>query len=179
MALFAIFYVLDCASIRPIQAQSDESTVLMLAQSFIAEAGWLAEIDHAAIGHVLKYHRERRGVSYERQISDYVSVFRTMKDGSYLVNTDRAKWVRELNFEGTQPMHWPSKVVWSEHRDWWFATINRARAFLVGKLRNPCPGAKDWGSADDLPRGRMEIAPCSGATRNTFYTYRLTKIATQ
>jgi len=150
--------------------RSDDATALVLGIAFVAEAGWDAADDHAAIAHVLQRGADRAGVSLRDYAVRYVSLLR-VRDGQHVVQTRRAEWVRDLRLDARQPRGWPSHLSWSAHVPRWLAAIERARAFLRGELPDPCAGqaVRHWGGAMDRPRGGMVLARCSARTRNDFY----------
>jgi hypothetical protein len=173
VVLFIAFHVFDCGNIRPSHAaaqETDDPTVLVLAMAMVAEGNWDADKDHAAIAHTLARKATRHGLPLVDVLVRYVSILRVDATGEFVVDSDRARWVRELNLDATKPDHWPSHLSWSAHVDRWLAVVERARSFLRGELPDPC-GAEHWGGvrAGDMPRGRMVIAACSGLTNNTFY----------
>lgn len=144
-------------------AQADDETTLALATAYVAEAGWDAATDHAAISHVLKRKADRHGVPLLDVLMRYIA--------SRRVHDARRPWLYQLRLDATKPRDWPRNLSWSAHADRWLACVERARAFLAGTLPDPC-GAEHWGGVMDTPRGRMQIAACSGMTRNTYYTVR-------
>jgi len=151
--LGALLYSCDASAQEP-----DDATALVLAIAFVAEAGWDAEQDHAAIGHALRKRADRRGITLQQQAVEYVSAFR--------VASPRSRWLLALSLDARKPAGWPAALSWAAHVPRWLRVVERARAFLRGELRDPC-GAEHWGGAMDVPRGRMVRASCS--TRNTFY----------
>ena len=144
------------------QPNADDETTLALAMAFVAEAGWNAT-DHAAIAHVLQRKAERHRLPLLDVLVSYVA--------SQHVTDTRRPWLYELRLDATRPAHWPASLSWAAHVDRWLACVERARAFLRSELPDPCH-AEHWGGAMDVPRGRMQIAACSGSTANTFYTVR-------
>lgn len=117
---------------------------LTLARVAVAEAGFRAPTDHAAIFHVLQRRAHRAGWSIERMSYAYSS---PMKRGM-------PAWARRA----------PASA--------WAPVIARARAFLRGEVPNPCPGADHWGDRrGDLLRARRagwRMAGCTG-TLNAFW----------
>lgn len=153
-----------CSRVAPSggdSVQLDDATVLALAVTYVAEAGWDAATDHAAISHVLKRKADRHHVPLLDVLVRYIA--------SRRVTDTRRPWLYQLRLDATKPRDWPRNLSWAAHVDRWLACVERARAFLRGDLRDPC-GAEHFGGVMDVPRGRMRIAACSGLTKNTFYT---------
>ena len=146
---------------------NDEATVLVLAIAMVAEAGWDAAEDHAAIAHVLRKRAERRGVTLQQQAVEYVSAFK--------VATPRSRWLLALNLDATKPDGWPEQLSWSSHIPLWLAVVERSRAFLAGTVADPCSaGVVHWGMRGGVDQERarragMVLARCSSRTRNAFY----------
>jgi hypothetical protein len=158
-ALGLVLYACDARA----QPNADDETTLALAMAFVAEAGWDAATDHAAIAHVLARKAERHRMPLLDVLVRYVA--------SQHVTDTRRPWLYELRLDATKPAHWPHSLAWSAHVGRWLACVERAREFLRGDLADPCH-AEHFGGVMDTPRGRMQIAACSGVTRNTFYTVR-------
>lgn len=153
---------------------------LWLARAFVAEAGWTAERDHAAIAWTLK-RRWERAVRRWPTIR-FVDVVRAYCAGlgewSPRV-TRRQRWVRGLSWGGDRPPGWPLKASWGEHAGYWRAALDRAAAWQLGMVADPCRG-KSWHwagmliesdreRADKAVReGRWRRVDC-GHTRNVFF----------
>jgi len=144
---------------------------LWLARAFVAEAGWTAERDHAAIAWTLQ-RRWKRAVKRWPTIR-FVDVVRAycagLGDWSSRV-TRRQRWVRGLSWGGDRPPGWPRKASWAEHVGHWRAALDRAAEWQLGRVADPCRGklALHWGGDMDAPARRMRRVDC-GDTRNTFY----------
>lgn len=149
------------------QIATDDATVLALAMAMVAEGGWDGAADHAAIAHTIQRKADRHRLSFVDVLVRYVAIFR--------VSSPRQRWVTSLNLEATKPDGWPVNLAWSAHVERWQAVVARARAFVAGTLPDPCGAdVEHWGGvqAGDTSRGRMQVAACSGFTRNTFFTVR-------
>jgi len=163
--LGALLYSCEAKAQEP-----DDSTALVLAIAFVAEAGWDAEQDHAAIGHVLRKRAERRGIALRQQAVEYVSAFK--------VASPRSRWLLALNLDARKPDGWPSSLSWAAHVPRWLRVVERARAFLRGEIADPCSaGVVHWGARTgvDMTRARragMVLARCSARTRNAFWRVR-------
>ncbi|MGD8860224.1 MAG: hypothetical protein PVI30_09430 [Myxococcales bacterium] len=168
----ATLWVTSTAAARPpVPAEQWTSDArLWLARAMIAEAGWRAPRDHAAIAHVLA-RRWRRVVERYETIR-FVDVIRNYCSGLGGLSrspTRRQRWVRRLWPDGSRPEGWPDYASWDRHAPLWRHTLARADRFGRGELRDPCRGrAWHWGGTIDSPRGRMQPVNC-GDTQNTFY----------
>ena len=154
------------------QDQLTPQTKLWLARAMVSEAGWLANLDHAGIAHILarRWHARRvrwPGVTFEQIIRYYCAGF-YLKESSL---TPRQLWVRQLIPADVEPPAWPrNKANWPRHYKWWKGVLQRVELFSQGRLRDPCRGQGwHWGGWMDEPEGRMEEMDC-GETKNTFYT---------
>lgn len=153
-----------CASIAVCQ--------LMLAQLWVREAGFGADLDYAAIGHVLRRRAEGplEGRSLEAVIEAYgPSLLRPL--------SDRGRWVLALNAKGAEPAWWPERLRWQRFRGDWLRVYEMAGRFVRGEeVGDPCPSAMHWGCSAargcDEPRGAMVLHRCSARTRNRFYRIR-------
>lgn len=157
IAIGVVLYACDA------RAQADDETTLALAVTYVAEAGWDAANDHAAISHVLKRKADRHGLPLLDVLVRYIA--------SRRIQDVRRPWLYQLRLDATKPRDWPRNLSWAAHIDRWLACVERARSFLAGTLPDPC-GAEHFGGVMDVPRGRMQIAACSGLTKNTFFTVR-------
>lgn len=146
---------------------------LWLARAMVAEAGWTAELDHAAIAHVLARRWKRLAERWPTmRFLDVVRKYCSGLGGFHRDLTLRQRWVRELQPIGEEPEGWPRHASWSRHRPLWRAALARSASFAEGELRDPCRGkAVHWGGTIDSPRGRMVAIDC-GETQNTFYALR-------
>jgi hypothetical protein len=143
---------------------------LWMARAMVAEAGWLAERDHVGIAYVLS----RRWASMRKRYPEiqFVHVIRGYCAGlepGRAEFTPRQRWLHGLNLQLNEPDGWPRNVSWVRHRVWWQQVLQRAEAWSLGKLRDPCKGrAWHWGGEMDTPEGKMVEVDC-GDTRNIFY----------
>jgi len=167
--------MLECSPARA-QAQ-DTQTQLWLARAGVAEAGWPKtdeiKIEQAAVWHSLSTrwdiysHTVKNPVPFVEFVRLYCAGL-----GEGKPQTKRQRWIRELNWKGKRPSHWPKKVSWHRHIKLWFDTLKRAGRYLDGKIENPCPGASHFGSleAGDRPKGKMKLHSCNYRFGNQFYT---------
>ncbi len=142
-----------------------------LAVAFIAEAGWLAKMDHRGIYHVLRHRWQSRvkrypGLTFTRMVQNYVAAFdsRTEKGG-------RVRWLLSLRSgEAREPAGWPRAASWPKHLVWWRAAqVRAARCVDGGRCPNPYRRARHWGSTTDIP-GKCMIKLPNVGTANTFYS---------
>jgi len=150
-------------------------TALVMAQLYVAEAGWRSPRDYAAIHHSITEGARRRGVTVEKQARDYGSIFKT--------DSSRATWVLGLNGEMTEPEGWPDDVSWERYgRPRWARVLMESQINEVFMPTNPCRGVpRHWGGrtlARDRARARRAIAAgrwiplqC-GPTINGYYATR-------
>lgn len=172
--VFFIFVAYDCgahANARPVppdEATSDAR--LALARAMVAEAGWVAERDHAAIAHVLarrwrREHLRYPDLTFRRMVELYCAAWNGKP-------TARQRWVRELAPTLERPRTFPRGLSWERHRPAWEAALQRSDAFFAGELADPCDGrAVHWGGEMDEAPEHWRKVDC-GATANRFYTVR-------
>lgn len=141
---------------------------LELAQSFVAEAGWLAERDWAAMAHIHYRRAQQRGVTMAQQVTDYCAAFKRPSE---------RRWVLGLNAELSEPPHWPQKLSWARHRPWWHQALRRAGQFLRApeRVKDPCKGTAVHfgGDMDDhrAARAGWRAVNC-GLTRQRYWATR-------
>lgn len=167
VTLYLVCALADCGDVdyrlTAVAQDVDEATVLVVAQSMVAEGDWRAVDDHAAVAFTLQRLARQRHVSLREHALDYVAAFDSRN------KKPRPIWIRNLNLAAVEPEGWPARASWEAHVDLWLAVIERARAFLRGELRNPCPGATDFGGdMDDPPSGLVRVS-CIRATTSTYY----------
>lgn len=121
-------------------ARADDA--VWLGRVAVAESGWSAPADRAAIWHVISRRAGRAGVSLATMARAYSSPLR------------RGHWARGLEANGRRPAAFPARLRWSVHRPAWEAILEAARAFLRGEVADPCGGsALHWGDRrGDLAR---------------------------
>ena len=174
--LAAIAFAATLISVRIVNAQESDEAALVLAQAFVAEAGFDAPQDHAAIAHVLGRNAERIGIPLTDYAIRYVSLLRVNADGRHVVQSERAFWVRGLALDAHRPDGWPANLSWAAHVDRWLATVERARAYLRGELADPCAreapqhwGARTGRDMERATRAGWVLARCSAGTRNAVW----------
>jgi hypothetical protein len=150
--------------------QWTDEAVVWLARAMVSEADW-SPIDHAAIAWTLKRQWESR---YEKDprwtFVDQVRAYCAGLRGEE-IRTKRSEWVRTLTLDGAEPEGWPDDVLWSNYAPLWRRTIDFARAWGAGRVRDPCEGrAWHWGGTMDTPGRNMRPVDC-GMTLNIFYTF--------
>lgn len=146
------------------QPTTDDKITLLLAKSYVAEAGWDGVADHIALSYVLKDKAESRNKPFDVMIKQYVALYRNKV-------SRKSRWKKRLQLTDEEPRFWPANLSWTYHVPLWQTLIARAKDFQLGLLSNPCPGAKDWGGAMDKPRGRQVRMKCLAKTKNIFYRY--------
>jgi hypothetical protein len=100
---------------------------------------------------------ERKGVTLERQVRAFHSIFKKTKRGRWVVDGPRQTWIRNLRLGDEEPRGWPrSKRKWSDARDTWVAYQRVAEAFLAGETLDPIPRADDYGGDCDDARGACD-----------------------
>jgi len=152
--------VLACSGLVEAQAQAstepsiswNDSTRLALGQCYVAENRWRNRTEHAAMAYVLlrrwrRYLRMHPGSTYsfEDQIRDYCAVHRTSSPSPHQT------WVRALPWGTmeTNPGMDPEQTDWRNWVDDWDYARETVTLFETGALRDPLPGAMNWGSTDD------------------------------
>lgn len=148
-------------ALAPAVARADDATVVLLAQVSVAESGWNAPRDRAAIWHLLARRAERLGWSLPAMVRAYSSPLR------------RGHWALGLGAHGRRPPGFPARLSWAAHRRAWEAVLEDARAFVAGELADPCRGAADHFGDRAGDRLRAEAAgwrrvDC-GRTANLFW----------
>jgi hypothetical protein len=109
--------------------------VALLMRVWVAEAGWTAERDHAAMGYTLLRWVGVRG-------DDLPAVVHAMVD-RHSRALDRHPWLTSLGADCAQPTGWPAKLSWGRHVPLCIALVRRAEKLLDGTLRDPCHGRAD------------------------------------
>ena len=130
----------------------EDHRVTELGRVLVGEAGWHSTTDHAAILHAMGRRADRTGEPVETMAARYSSAVKRCK---------RA-WVCELPAL-------PSE----RYRESWEAVRETARAYLRGKLPDPCPGSVHYGDRQgDMARAKrmgLRRARCSAVTANVFW----------
>ena len=71
-----------------------------------------------------------------------------------------------------EPESWPANVSWDVYRKPWARVVLLARAWMEGRVRDPCRGRSwHWGGPMDRRREVFEPVDC-GPTANIFYRVR-------
>lgn len=143
--------------------------VLLLAISFIGEAGWHSESDWAAIAHVYKKRSEFYGVPMEHMVKRYSRVLHEDNE------VPRAVMLRSLRLDGKQPEFWSLSLRWSNYKPRWEAALAFAQRFLDGDVPDPCPTAFHFGGPRDEvgPERALSRVQCTEPVANLYYTQRL------
>lgn len=147
-----------------VRGQKDNTALALV----LAKAG-VAEIDlRGADGeYELMWHILRAKVSSPGMLGvlaqRYNSIFKKDGRGRYLVRTDRARWVRDLRADASEPEGWPKDAAsWDRWpRDAWLEVLQRAEDFVNDPGRHPCPRATHYGGrCDDNKYACDELPPC-------------------
>ncbi len=146
-------------AIAPAAARADDA--VWLARVAVAESGWSAPRDRAAIWHLLARRAERLGWSLPAMVQAYSSPLR------------RGHWALGLGAHGRRPEGFPARLSWAPHLSAWEAVLGDAREFLAGRVADPCRGvAEHFGDrAGDAERARAagwRLVDC-GNTANLFW----------
>lgn len=173
--LVALFVALSCrAHARPPLPEYEwtEYNTLLLARSFVGEAGWYAKRDHVAIAYVLaRRWKAARQRWPELRFADLLKLYVKALGYGRRSLTPRQTWLRGLHGPD-RPLGWPAGASWARKRPFWAEAVRRAQAWMRGQLRDPCRGrAWHWGGTIDIPgakKKRLRPVDC-GATENTFY----------
>jgi hypothetical protein len=131
-----------------------------LVAACVAEVRWQRPVDCAAQWHILARYAAEHGTSIAT--ATRVLVWRWSRPPA---------WVLELGPACRQPSSWPDRLRWSAHAPLCRALYARARAFLAGRVADPCPTARGWRAPHSaialLASGRRR-ANC-GDTANVFF----------
>lgn len=121
-----------CAAVLALSSfAAADSPARTLATAAVAEAGWTASRDHAAMWHVFARRSARSGSPIDVTARAYCAAWRAY--------TPRTIWVRGLEKGGSAaPGGWPEAVRWEPHRKAFAAVEDAAEAFLRGELADPC-----------------------------------------
>lgn len=143
---------------RPGPVPADQWTPyakLWLARAMVAEAGWLAELDHVLIAWaIVRQWRARLHRWPELRFADQV---RAACAGLGVASTARHEWLHALPpplastpLAELEPAGWPAKVSWRRHSVWWAQVLRRVQRFGEGRLRDPSRGrVMYWGARDE------------------------------
>lgn len=127
--------------------EAGEAAVHDLVRLVTSEAGFEDAREQAALAWTVARRadrlRERRGMTFRETM-------RTIADRA-LVDpvTNRQTWVHRLELDGSRPRGWETltSARWDARTDAVKATIERMRAFVDGRLPDPCNGPSElWGS---------------------------------
>jgi hypothetical protein len=163
-----MFLPVVCSS--PVEAQivdDYDEAVLWQARSCVGEVGWNDLQSCTAMAYVHMHRARRLGLPLVHMIRAYSSP----------VNPDvrqrSRRWVSHLNYDASEPRHWPEEASWSNFRDKWLRIIRHVSRVLEGAVRNPCPRALHYGSAtlaSDAPTPNMRRITCLPRSGQAFYT---------
>jgi hypothetical protein len=124
----------------------DESAALALAQCLVGEVDWGRPTEYAILSHILLYRSRQTGgrMSFEEMTRRYCSVHHVAHP------TARQRWVRTLPWgELTSDPGFPETVNWHNYVVPWRHVREFAVNFLRGRIPNPLPAARHWGSEAD------------------------------
>lgn len=136
--------------------------VLTLAISIVAEAGFAGGDDWPAMLHTLGRRAADRRMRVDSMARAYCAVWRTERP--------RTAWLLGLNLRADRPPAWPPGLSWAPSRARWRLALQTARAYLAGRLADPCahdPG-DHFGGPMDAPDPRWAPA-CSGVQTRQLY----------
>lgn len=160
---------------RPIPVeQFDPVTHVWTARAMVAESGWTSANDQIAVVYVFsrrwKAMRKRWPDLRFRDVVFRYSAGIGAKRREY---TPRQIWIRSLAPSMERPAGWPiGKASWERHRPLWARTLDRARLWSQGRLRDPCRGKASYFGGDmDEPTINLVEIECLGV-RNKFYRVR-------
>lgn len=163
LALVALVGALVAAIASPTRAR-EASPALALARMAVAEAGWVAHRDHAAMWHVVARRAGRAGWTVQQMAYTYSSPLRRGKHWALGL----PPWASDV-----APPGLPARVGWPAHRLEWERLLRAAQAFTEGAVGDPCRGrAWHWGDrAGDRARAvraGFHAVGC-GPTLNLFW----------
>lgn len=116
--------------------------ILLLAQACVGEIDLQGNPDEcAAMWHIL----DDKANTYEELeyvTKRYISIFK--------VSSERSRWIKNLNHEGTEPEGFPKNAKWEgPNKTGWIDILNRAEYFIENPGRHPCPKANHFGGPVD------------------------------
>lgn len=138
---------------------------LWLARALVAEAGWNAPDDHAAIAWVLQrrwqhLHVRWSGLRFVTVVRAYCAGL-----GHQPASSPRQRWLRRL------PWGDPLGRL-ARYRERWAWVRDFVLAWGRGEILDPCArGAMHWGGHMDRPAATWNRVDC-GDTANIFYALR-------
>lgn len=115
----------------------------------IGEAGFTAAVDHAAMLHAIHLLSKRRG---------HASILETLTGGDIPEMGERGyslrrTWISQIDTSCRRPAAFPRRLDWGGvHQMLCARVVARVRAYLAGKLRNPCRGRPDQWRARNRPK---------------------------
>lgn len=182
----------------PVQSSSPQRLVKWspqvhwrLATCMIAEASE-SEADHVAIAYAVRnWLRLRQKKHPHLRYGDILGAYCSVHKLDVHRRSPRQLWISQLSFpqqlDGTlfveKPEDFPRKASWKRTRRVWLETLQRARDWSLGKLRDPCRGrAVHWGAPQDRdnrwylpsdePSEKLERVQCVGSLENWYYRYK-------
>lgn len=140
---------------------ADEHRTLLLGAACVAEIDFARPEECVLQWSILSTAAESKGVSLDQQVRAYNSIFRKDRQGRWLVQSDRARWVRALQLDGEAPQGWPKKIAWEPTRARWLHILAIAKDFLTKPPPHPCPAANTYGGDCDDDFGACDPPdPC-------------------
>jgi hypothetical protein len=151
-----------------VSASSGAQDAVLLARLMVGEAGWSAPREHAALAWTLRRRANtmgrRHGWTWRRTFDAY-----TRSAYSGRPHSSRHRWVGALALSAERPDAFPGHLPWSPYAERWERVLRRARAFIAGRLPDPCSGPTEhWGAGWVPSRPTLREVDC-GSTRNRFY----------
>lgn len=151
LGLLAIVLASPARALGEREIQWTDSTRLALAQCFVAEAGWGAATEYAAIAHVLKRRwlmlterPEYESLTFEQHVRQYCAVHRVGNP------TARQLWVRKLPWgDLKRNPGFEDGVSWENFAKLWTRVQDVVKVFEEGLLVDPLPRAWHWGGPMD------------------------------
>lgn len=132
---------------RPVEADSlteqwTTATKLAVAQCLVAETSWGAEVEKAAVAHVLVKRwltvNGRQEISLLRMVRAYCAMHHKK------VKLGARRWLRQLRWSTKTP-----RACGELCKRNWPAVMNFVETFATGKIADPLPQARHFGNEED------------------------------
>lgn len=121
------------------------SLVLLLTISCVAEVGFDRPAECLVKWAINADTASDRGIPLAQQVREYDSILRRRPDGRWVVQTPRARWIRDLRLDGTEPAGWPTQLSWPAYRAKWLSLLALAADWVEKRPPHPCPRANHYG----------------------------------